>query len=1040
MMLLCGTSALVLSQSLEDNRRAAEIFEEKAYTLDAREAALAQLKESARVFLNANDTIEAAKLLNRIGRLQLILNTPLAAIESHEQALGLLKQTAAEKPGIDSVTVDNLNGLAEAYARIDKDGEAQTAQQQALELSRRVSYRSGEAEALLILSEQQNYTDHILAVQTAQQALSIWNELNDKRGMAGAYSQIGRDYLAQNLLSEATQNYETAQQLWRELDNPSEQAEALVGLGFIEYRKGDFERAISYHTEAQKLIDDRAEPTRAGQIAVGIGESLTESGLLEEALLHYERALNYYSQIGKPGYVAFVVWVTGCTHYLLGNYSEAIVRFEQVLSQQKGEGLLAAQCHEYLGRVYLAKHDTALALQHLQLALPTYLQAHNPRETAQVIAFMGRAYQQQGEAARARQYYRRALDSFTQLDDRPNEAVVLYALGQLELQEKNYDDAETLLRRSIDLTEDLRRMSSSQDLTAAFSATVHERYESYIECLMRKHQTQPNQALDVRAFEASELARGRSLAEVLRATETNLLPGLDPQLAEQEKALRQSLRVKEDYKVKLLSGSYKKEELDALQSELAGLNAQYKQVTESIRARYPSYADMSRPVSWSLGQIQQQVVTDTDTVLLEYSLGAEQSYAWLVTNNGISSYQLPAGSQINEAAKKLHRILTTGRSVNESELNRATEELSQMVLLPVAAGLNKRRVIVVADGALNYIPFQMLPTSLEWKEPLIASSEVISAPSASILGQLREETTRRKTPTKVLAAFGDPVFASNYAERREPSTGEYIASAQPPADQNWQHALRDIVAAGDSFEPAAVEQLFYSKRELANLREVAGPESFVATGFDATREKLAAADLTGYAILHFATHGIIDPKQPEKSGLLLSLVDRNGRSQNGFVGLQDIYNLHAPVDLVVLSACRTGLGKDVRGEGLIGLTRGFMYAGASSVIASLWKVDDEATAELMKRFYSNLLQKGMTPAAALRAAQNSIRQEPQWRSPYFWAAFTLQGEYRQVIKPVRSGFTASTPRVVIALSVLLLGILAGWYWRVRRNAISVNPQ
>jgi CHAT domain-containing protein len=202
---------------------------------------------------------------------------------------------------------------------------------------------------------------------------------------------------------------------------------------------------------------------------------------------------------------------------------------------------------------------------------------------------------------------------------------------------------------------------------------------------------------------------------------------------------------------------------------------------------------------------------------------------------------------------------------------------------------------------------------------------------------------------------------------------------------------------------------------------------------------LSHIDLTKYAILHFATHGVLDPKQPENSGLFLSMVDRDGKAQDGFVGLQDIYSLHAPVDLVVLSACRTGLGKDVRGEGLIGLTRGFMYAGASSVMASLWKVDDEATSELMKRFYTNMLQRNMTPAAALRAAQNSIRQEPQWRSPYFWAAFTLQGEYRQEIyKPARS--MSRRLQIAVGLSVLLL-LAAGawWYRRSIANREVVSP-
>jgi CHAT domain-containing protein len=220
---------------------------------------------------------------------------------------------------------------------------------------------------------------------------------------------------------------------------------------------------------------------------------------------------------------------------------------------------------------------------------------------------------------------------------------------------------------------------------------------------------------------------------------------------------------------------------------------------------------------------------------------------------------------------------------------------------------------------------------------------------------------------------------------------------------------------------------------LANLRDVAGPDSYVATGFDATREKLAEVDLAQYAILHIATHGILDPKRPEKSGLFFTMVNRNGQAQNGFLGLQDVYRLQAPVDLVVLSACRTGLGKDVRGEGLIGLTRGFMYAGAASVVASLWKVDDEATAELMKRFYANMLREGMTPAAALRAAQNSIRQQPQWSSPYYWAAFTLQGDYRQSIKAMPHRTSYSPMLLIAALGAVLA---AGfWFYSRRKQGI-----
>jgi CHAT domain-containing protein len=167
-----------------------------------------------------------------------------------------------------------------------------------------------------------------------------------------------------------------------------------------------------------------------------------------------------------------------------------------------------------------------------------------------------------------------------------------------------------------------------------------------------------------------------------------------------------------------------------------------------------------------------------------------------------------------------------------------------------------------------------------------------------------------------------------------------------------------------------------------------------AVDFKASRETVAATDLSKYQMIHFATHGLLNSKHPELSGIVLSLVGSGGQRQNGFLRLHEIYNLKMPADLVVLSACQTALGKQIRGEGLVGLTRGFMYAGAARVVASLWKVDDAATAELMKQFYQGMLVKGLRPPAALREAQARIQSQARWQSPYYWAGFVLQGEWR----------------------------------------------
>ena len=271
------------------------------------------------------------------------------------------------------------------------------------------------------------------------------------------------------------------------------------------------------------------------------------------------------------------------------------------------------------------------------------------------------------------------------------------------------------------------------------------------------------------------------------------------------------------------------------------------------------------------------------------------------------------------------------------------------------------------------------------------------------------------------------MFASNYEQFKNSGSGELLATS----NISWQRASRDIEVKGDDIDTSTIQPLHYSKSELKKLSDLAGSQALIAKGFDASRDVLETTDFSKYAILHFATHGLLNPKNPENSGFLLSMLDFDGKPQNGFITMQDVYSLQVPVDLVVLSACRTGLGKDVRGEGLIGLTRGFMHAGASSVVASLWKVDDEATAELMKNFYANMLQKGMAPAEALRAAQNTVRQNPQWQAPHFWAGFTLQGEFKEPIKlPAPTGAPVRVQNAVGGglLLTLLVGIAWG-FWR-----------
>jgi CHAT domain-containing protein len=1013
--------------------------DEGATTTEARQSALTTLLAAAGEARQLNDPLKAARFLNRAGRLQLKLGLPEKALATYGDARALLEGTTPDP----TTNIDSLNGVGAAYNHSGKCSRARPFLRRAITLSVQTGYVAGRAEALLTLSTCQNLSNHALAIDTAREALSLWESVNNRRGIAQTYSAIGDYQLAQSNVTEATQSHEAALKIWTELDVANERAEALINLGFVEYRKGAWQNIFKFLSEAQGLLDEKAEPYKMGQITGCLAEALIESGMPDAGLTKLLQALEYYRLAQNEAAVTAVVWAIGKTHYHLGHYAEALENLRSALTDAEsiGDRTVAALCNDFLGRTFWAMKDDASALHYFEVAFDLYNKVGNPMEAARALALMGQVYQRQGKVAKAKSYYRRALETFRALSDHINESATLYALGSLELKLNNLSLAQDYLSQSITATENIRRASTSRDLTTAFSATVYERYEKYIECLMRQHETQPERGFVLKAFETYERARAPSLIELLRATQTNLIPGLDPKLAEQENSLRQALKVKEDSIVTLLSGAYKKEELAALKAEIARLEAEYKQVAEAIQAQHPLYERITRPAAWDLRRIQEQVIADDQTVLLEFLLGADRSYVWAVTRDSIRSYELPSRSLINEAATKAYNSLSTRPGADATGTpTLETRELSQLILSPVAAELNKRHVIIVADGDLNYIPFQVLPMPSDVNETFVDNHEITNAHSASILGELQQEAARRQPAAKVLAAFGNPAFEPNYTQSGVANGGEQLATMQGPEAERGRYAVRDLELNGDTFDPAVIKPLVYAKRELANLVEItAGEETFVATDYAATREQLLKTDLTQYAIIHFATHGWLDPKQPENSCLVLSTVDPDGRARDGFVRLQNIYELRVPVKLVVLSACRTALGKDVRGEGLMSLTYGFMYAGASSVVASLWKVDDEATAELMKQFYNNMLHDGMTPSEALRAAQNSIRQRPEWRSPYYWAAFTLQGEYRQIIRPAHAATSTTLYwRVGLCVALLMLagGLIRYSYRRRRRRPLT----
>jgi CHAT domain-containing protein len=431
-----------------------------------------------------------------------------------------------------------------------------------------------------------------------------------------------------------------------------------------------------------------------------------------------------------------------------------------------------------------------------------------------------------------------------------------------------------------------------------------------------------------------------------------------------------------------------RERAEAAAREVEALTTEWEAAKARITAANPRYVDLKQSAPLTATQIQGDVLDD-DTVLLEYALGRKRSFLWAVTRTSLRTYELPARTAVEDAARAAYARLAQAAPTGETKAGDADPlaALGRMLLAPAAAALDGKRVLVVPDGALHYVSFAALPDP-RGGGPLIASHEVVAAPSASVLAQLRRAETQRRPAPRTVAVLADPVFDRDDARLR--------AKAQSRANAPPAAANRDLLRAmEDSGLAAGLPRLVFTRREAqAILKMVTPTQGRASLDFDASRATVNDASLADFRIVHFATHGFFNASHPDLSGLVLSLLDREGHDARGFFSTADIFNLRLRADLVVLSGCRTALGRDIYGEGIVGLSRGFMYAGAPRLVASLWTVDDAATAELMTEFYRGVLVRGLRPAAALQAAQRELMRRTRFRDPFYWAAFQLQGEWR----------------------------------------------
>jgi CHAT domain-containing protein/Tfp pilus assembly protein PilF len=851
----------------------------------------------------------------------------------------------------------------------------------------------------------------------------------DSAGVAGAVQGLGWVAQDQGDAIQAQSYFQQAFEIIRRDSPESVELSYVFGeLANASVQLGDFGRAQELLNQALAIDEKLAhnEDHTAWTLEVMSGVAFAR-GDMTGSERYIRRALKLHQQVA-PGSVPLATdyGILGKIAIHEGDWSRArlyVLRAVAIFGQRNSGVPEFAKLLQGLAEIERQSGNWAKAETYLRRALTIREKiAPSAGQTAQILGELGDVLRLQGKSAQAEEYFRRSLairtedtyDTEGYVQALASLAAILRDRRQLKEATQLYQQAENILEHEV------VKLGGTEQDHATYRAHYASFYSGYIDLLMAQNRTES-------AYQVVERSRARALLETLATARVDIRQGADPALISKERSLQADITAKEQRHIRLLNEKRDQEQVRAIEKEISDLTSQYREVETRLRADSPAYAGLTQPQPLNAKEIQDQLLDD-HTLLLEYALGEDRSFVFVLAPDSLQAFELPRRSQIERSARSVYRLLTerNRRVAGEREAQReqrwkraetsfsgAVTALSRMVLGPVSSQLRDKRLLVVTDGALAYIPFSMLPEPSvagaggKSGDPLILHHEIVNLPSASVLALLRQQERSRQSPPKAVAVLADPVFdkadARIHSGRRPQTPGMGIGGTKQSLSGEQTDSLLSsatllsrsagdvgLLRRGGPFLP----RLRFSRQEADAIMEATPTGSGLKlVDFDASRAAAMNPDLSQYRIVHFATHGLLDSVHPELSGLVLSLLDENGRAQDGFLGLQDIYNMNLPADLVVLSACKTGLGKEMNGEGLIGLTRGFMYAGASRVAASLWNVSDVATARLMADFYKAMEQDGLTPAAALRAAQIQMLKQTRWKSPYFWAAFEIQGDW-----------------------------------------------
>jgi CHAT domain-containing protein/tetratricopeptide (TPR) repeat protein len=856
--------------------------------------------------------------------------------------------------------------------------------------------------------------DYTAGIQAAQKAIALYKLSGDDYWQGILLGNLAYTYRETGDTAEALDCSEQALTIARRIQDEFGVSFNLEALATVHLSRGELEQAFELYYEALDATHVQPYPAVEAAIWSGLGDLYSQLNDEKRAEECFQKALPLTESASDAAGMLKVISSLGELYLRQDRPNDALGILQKGLQQAQKLGLVREQSLLSAGvaRSEAELGNSSAAQANFETAVDTAARIANKDAEATALLHFGDFEYRAGHPVRARDLYARAFELWTQESNRAQAATALASLARLDSDAGDLPKARKEIEDALGFFETSRSTLASRELRTSFFSSKHAYYDLAISILMRLHANDPAKGYDAEAFTIAERASSRVLLDEIAAGNIPTFVRAPADLLRERQSDQNHLDALFE-RLRSLSDDPQKNavQMSKVRAEIEDQLRASDTLEGRIRAASGDYTAFTGARVTTPEEIAEQV--GPHSALAKYWVGTDKSYLWLTAPHGFRSFTIPANGetirsltghwldslQARSFQKPGESLADRGQRLAVADAaERSTAENLGKLLLPGLDGLTGiERIYIVPDGPLSSIPFAALriPTGKPAGEPrssefLLSRFEVLTEPSEAVL-QLLSRPHSQPNAAPHIAVFADAVYSAS-----DPRVEGRLAPRVEPI--NGAKTLGLVNEAG----MAHLARLTASAEEARAIGILNGESNTsIHMGFQALASAIREDDWSHYEVVHFGVHALLNPERPAFSGVVLTMVHPDGAPRNGVLWLSDIYALRMPVNLVVLSGCRTANGREIPGEGLEGLSRAFFFAGARSVVGSLWSVEDRETSLLMQRFYRNLVREKLSPAAALRRAQLATAGEATTSAPFHWAGFAIQGDG---VAPLTSSF------------------------------------